>query len=204
MYNIKSMINYPGGAKKRTLPVSRTSFSNRGMNLEKDINQTNQYYLDTDQAVIHKKPTPVQIVHVDYPARSAAKITEAYFKIPSTTDYNGIYRSRYIDFEAKECSLKTAFPLKSIHRHQITHLESVMKHGAIAFLIIRFTHLNETYFVKADLLISFIRSTERSSIPYAWFQENGTIIPSSYIKPVDYLKVVDSVYFPQGVSHGKE
>ena len=83
------MVNYPNG-KKMTCSNTHgpTTFGDRGMNLEKDINTTNKYYLDMDRAVIHKKPTPVQIVKVDYPMRSAAKITEAYFKIPSTTDYN--------------------------------------------------------------------------------------------------------------------
>lgn len=189
------MINYPGGSGKKTAPAHKTSASNRGMNLEKDINQSNQFYLDTDRAVIHKKPTPVTIVKVDYPKRSAAKITEAYFKIPSTTDYNGIYRGKYIDFEAKECALKTSFPLKSIHPHQVTHLESVMRHGAIAFVIVRFTHLDETMLVPADRMAAFIHETERSSIPYSWFQDNGYAIPSSYQAPVDYLKTVDQVYF---------
>ena len=53
----------------------------RGMELEKEINMTNSRYLADDTAVIHKKPTPVTIVKVDYPMRSAAKITEAYFTI---------------------------------------------------------------------------------------------------------------------------
>lgn len=188
------MVNYPNGTKKKWVNA-KTSTSNRGMGLEKDINATNQYYLDTEVAVIHKKPTPVQIVHVDYPARSAAKITEAYFKIPSTTDYNGIYRNRYLDFEAKECANKTAFPLKSIHPHQVAHLSAVLKHGAIAFLIVRFTSYDEIYFIPAQKIIDFWNARERSSIPYSWFQENGTLIPSNYVKPVDYLKVVDALYF---------
>ena len=89
------MINYPNGKK----PVStmaadarKISASDRGMELEKEINLTNKTYLACDLAVMYKKPTPVTIVHVDYPRRSAAKITEAYFKLPSTTDYNGIYK----------------------------------------------------------------------------------------------------------------
>ena len=48
-------------------------------------------------AVIHKKPTPVQIVNVHYPMRSKAVINEAYFRTPSTTDYNGIYNGHYLD-----------------------------------------------------------------------------------------------------------
>ena len=39
--------------------------------------------------VIHKKPLPIQIVRVDHPQRSRAKIVEAYFEQASTTDYSG-------------------------------------------------------------------------------------------------------------------
>jgi len=41
-------------------------------------------------------------------------IKEAYFKQASTTDYNGVYKGRYIDFEAKETKLPSSFPLKNI------------------------------------------------------------------------------------------
>ena len=54
---------------KKKRPVE---FGNR-MDFEA-INQSNQYYLLNKQAVVHKKPTPVQIVKVDYPKRSAAVI----------------------------------------------------------------------------------------------------------------------------------
>ena len=117
------MINYPNGRKPMETGQRSVEFGRRGMELEKEINRTNQFYLSRDIAVIHKKPTPVTIVKVDYPKRSAAKITEAYFKLPSTTDYNGIYKGRYIDFEAKDNQLLTSFPLKSIHPHQIRHLD---------------------------------------------------------------------------------
>ena len=115
---------------KNTLPLlhkgrkepnlkKKLNYSNRGMTLEDDINTSNQYYLQNDIAVIHKKPTPVQIVNVAYPKRSAAVIKEAYFKQASTTDYNGIYKGCYIDFEAKETKLTSSFPLKNFHEHQI-------------------------------------------------------------------------------------
>ena len=161
------MINYPNG-KKTAWTHAPARFGDRGMNLEKDINTTNQYYLDMDRAVIHKKPTPVQIVKVDYPMRSAAKITEAYFKTPSTTDYNGVYRGKYIDFEAKECQSKTAFSLSYIHPHQITHLENCRKHGGICFVIFRLTYHILTYLVDAQEMIDYIHGSERKSIPYKW------------------------------------
>ena len=146
-------INYPNGKKfiksetfTRKKSVNKdVRFSNRGMSLEEDINETNEYYRAHDIAIIHKKPTPLQIVNVHYPKRSAAVVTEAYFKKPSTTDYNGVYKGKYIDFEAKETRNKTSFPLKNFHDHQITHMESVLKHGGIAFAILQFSLLDEVY-----------------------------------------------------------
>ncbi len=190
------MVNYPNGLKKTWIASqSPTTFADRGMNLEKDINTTNTYYLSMDRAVIHKKPTPVQIVKVDYPKRSAAKITEAYFKIPSTTDYNGIYRGKYLDFEAKECQSKTAFSLSYIHPHQLTHLEACMRHGGICFLIFRLSHYNTDYLVDAKLLIDYVKQLKRKSIPYSWIRENGHIIPRYYGRPIHYLEIVDKLYF---------
>jgi recombination protein U len=188
------MINYPNG-KKKNWASNHTSAGGRGMKLESDINTTNQWYLSNDTAVVHKKPTPITIVKVDYPKRSAAKITEAYFKLPSTTDYNGAYRGRYLDFEAKECASKTSFPFKSLHPHQIRHLEAVLKQQAIAFLIVRFTQFEETYYIPADRVISYWQNSGTSSYPYAWFKENGYLIPGSYVNPVDYIQIVDQLYF---------
>ena len=190
-----------GNPLKEILKSKQVFYNNRGMNLENDINISNQHYIDTNQAFIYKKPTPIKIVKVDYPTKSnrAGKITikEAYFEAPSTTDYNGLYKGKYIDFEAKECQSLTSFPLKSIHEHQIKHIENVCRHGAIAFVIIRFIKYNETYYVDAVTLINYIKTCTRSSVPYKWFQENGYLIPFHYNKPVDYLEVVDSLFFKE-------
>lgn len=189
-------MNYPN-KKTNTLnsnSTSEISFSNRGMKLESDINKTNQFYLDTDVAVIHKKPTPVRIVNVSYPSRNRAKITEAYYQEASTTDYNGIYKGKYIDFEAKECASRTAFPFSSIHPHQITHLKKCMDHGAIAFIILRMTLFDKTYLIKADEFIEYYKGTTRKSLPFSWIKENGYLIDFKLSKPCDYLKTVDKVF----------
>ena len=91
---------------------AKIASGNRGMAFESDINSTNQYYRDHDLAIITKRPTPINVVKVDY--SKGATITQAYFETQSTTDYNGVYKGHYIDFEAKSTHGSTAFPLSNI------------------------------------------------------------------------------------------
>lgn len=169
--------------------------SNRGMGLENDINVSNQFYLINDIAVIYKKPTPITISKVAYPSRYEAKIKEGYFKTPSTTDYNGIYKGKYIDFEAKETTSKTSFPLSNIHSHQITHLRKIIKHGGIGFLIVRFSTLNETYYLDGQELMHFLDTNNKKSISLSFFKEKGYLIKDKIQPRVDYLKIIDNIYF---------
>ncbi len=167
-------------------------YANRGMGLENDINLSNDYYKSKDFAYIYKKPTPIKLVNVDYKLK---KIKEAYFLTPSTTDYNGIYKGKYIDFEAKETNSKTSFSLSNIHEHQIKHLIDVKNHGAISFLIIRFNIIDKTYFLSTERLEEFIKNNKRKSIPLSFFESYGTIIKVKYNPRVDYLQVIDNLYF---------
>ena len=185
-------MNYPNSNSTYTKkPISK---ANRGMSLEDDIGKTNETYIDEDLAIVYKKPTPITIVKVDYPKRSAAKITEAYFKLPSTTDYNGIYKGKYIDFEAKECNSLTSFPYSSIHEHQIKHLKRVLGHGAIAFIIIRMSKYEQDYLIKAEDFINHYENEKRQSLSYKWIKEKGYQIKFRLQKPCDYLPVVDKAF----------
>ena len=184
------MINYPN--KKSGFDNKLKVYANRGMNLEEAINITNNYYLENEIAVIHKKPTPIQIVKMDY--TGGARIVDAYFKSPSTTDYNGIYKGKYIDFEAKETQNKTSFPFHNIGEHQIKHLDAVLKQGAIAFVIISFTKLDEIYFLDAKYVIDYYHNSDRKSIPYSFIQEKGHLIKQGYFTRVDYLEIIDKYY----------
>lgn len=171
------------------------TYSNRGMTLEADIKASNDYYLINDKAVIYKKPTPITISKVNYPSRLEAVIKEGYFRTPSTTDYNGIYKGKYIDFDAKETKLKTSFPLNNIHNHQIKHLKQIYKHGGIGFLIVRFTLLNKTYLLPIEVLTQFLNENSRKSIPLSFFEKNAYLIKDKYNPRVDYLEVLDKLYF---------
>lgn len=183
-------MNYPN--KKVATRNKYIEYGKRGMTLESDINSSNKYYIDNDIAIIYKKPTPIRVVKVDYNKRINTKITEAYYEVPSTTDYNGLYKGKYIDFEAKETKSKTSFSLNNIHAHQIKHLEKIYKHGGISFLIIRFTTMDETYLVFTKDFIDYINNNERKSIPKSYIEEKGYIIKNEYNPILNYLKIVDN------------
>ena len=65
------MINYPNGKPFKLNPTkvgsnqseasSNIKYGGRGMTLEKDIEQSNNYYFKHGVAVIHKKPTPIPV-----------------------------------------------------------------------------------------------------------------------------------------------
>lgn len=185
-------MKYPGGVVSKNKSI--VNYANRGMNFEADINITNKYYLDEDIAVIYKKPTPITINKVSYPSRANAVITEARFKTPSTTDYNGIYKGRYIDFEAKETNLHY-FPLANIHDHQIVHLKKIIKHGGIGFILVNFNKLNKIFYLDGNCLFDFINKNDRKSIPIEYFEEYGYEIKVKFNPRIDYLNIVEKIYF---------
>lgn len=195
------MIKYPNGIVKNKNNANKTKLPNKnkanlGISFENLINESNKYYLENNIACIYKKPTPIQVVKVDYPTRSKARITEAYFKTPSTTDYNGIYKGRYIDFEAKSIS-GTSFPFANIHLHQIKHLETVLNMGGISFLLVEFTTKNEIYLLPTDKVLDIYNKSlngERKSISYDYFKQKGILIKILSPHLIDYLKAVDLVF----------
>lgn len=182
-------MKYPGNIKKTYKQV--VNYKNRGMELEDIINEACNYYLEMDLAIIYKKPTPIGVVDVDY--KNGAVINKAYFKEPSTLDYNGIYKGKYVEFDAKECHSKTSFPLSNIHEHQIKHIERIIRHKGVAFLIIS---MNNEYFIfKGEDLLNFINTNTRKSIPYHIILEKGYKLNYKYHIGLDYLKGIEDIYF---------
>ena len=179
--------------KLQTSHRSLLSAANRGMSLEEDINLSNDFYRDSGLALINKRPTPINIVKVDY--SHGARITDAYFEKQSTTDYNGVYKGKYIDFEAKNTKSTTAFPLSNISEHQIVHLKNVIKHGGIAFFIISFQVKDEIYLLDASFVIEFYEHGDRKSIPYDVFKKEGVLIKQDYTPRLHYIEAVEALYF---------
>jgi len=186
----------PQSKKQATRPKATTLFGKRGMSLEEELNDSNQYYRSQSMAVVYKKPTPIQIVKVDYPARSQAVIKEAYFKQASTTDYNGIYQGRYLDFEAKETKNKTAFPFRNFHQHQIEHFRACLQQGGICFVIMKFVPLQRLFLLPASELITRWDAQAdgaRKSIPLEIVIKQGYEINYQLNPTIPYLSAVDQL-----------
>ena len=184
------MFNYPN---KKSNFIQKTKYSNRGMELEEDINFANKYYLNNDIAVIHKKPIPIQIVEVNYPNRSSAMITKAFYKTPSTTDYNGLWNGKYIDFEAKETNSATSFSLNNIHEHQIDHMQKILNHGGITFIIVRFKKIYKTFILPFKKFIFFYNRAQnggRKSIKLSEFEETAFELSFNYKIRLDYITII--------------
>ena len=198
------MINYPNGQsynpkeeKKKQSKKSKKDISissaNRGMDFENDINASNEYYREKGICLIYKRPTPINVVKVDY--SRGAMITHAYFEAQSTTDYNGVYKGKYIDFEAKNTKNKTSFPLSNITIHQINHLKQVIYHGGIAFFIVQFETLNKVFLLDASFVIHFYENGDRKSIPYQCFVDDGIEIERAYNPRLKYIDAINKKYF---------
>lgn len=163
-------------------------FGNRGMTLENDINITNQYYKEQKKALIYKKPIPIKVLKVN---ETKTRIKDGFYEQKSTLDYSGLYKGKYLEFDAKETNSKTSFPISNIHPHQIEHLKNVLDFGGISFLIIRFNYHQKTFLLTGNLFIDHLTNTKRKSIPYSFFLENCPIIDLKYQPRIDYLKIID-------------
>ena len=178
---------YPGKAKKAyQKPVS---YAKRGMDLESLINEANKYYLDNDIAVIYKKPTPVEIKKVSYKGKT--EYIEGVLREKSTLDYTGVYKGYYLDFDAKSSKSKTSFPLANIHKHQLLHIDRVLKHKGISFLIIE---MNDRFFIlDGNVLIKFVNKKNKKSIPFEFIQKEGLEIKLKFSPTLDYITVLDTL-----------
>ena len=186
-------MNYPNNIRKQlTTEKKDIIYGNRGMNLENELNLTNEYYRNIDKAYIYKKPIPIKVTDVDYKNKGKL-IKKAYFESPSTTDYNGIYKGKYIDFEAKETNNKTSFPLSNIHKHQIDHIRNINRHNGICFIIVRFNKLEETYLLTSNDFINYIDNVNKKSINIDYFRKYGYLLKPKYQPRIDYLEIIDKI-----------
>lgn len=196
------MYNYPNKKKikKYSQETSKENASvlgntRRGMDLEDILNDANRYYADNDIAFIYKKPTPVKINRIEHTTEFGVRkhrITDGYFSEKSTTDYNGLYQGYYIDFEAKQTKYKSFNVGANLHLHQIEHLQNVIRHQGLAFLIVYFYQYDKIYIIDFSYIDEFI-SSGISQIPRDFFRTNGYELKLGINPSVNYLEYIDLI-----------
>lgn len=165
------------------------SMGQKGGVLEELINLTNDIYRKRGLCVVQKIPTPITPVTI---SRDKRTISLAYFDKKSTVDYIGVVRGRPIAFDAKETAQKS-LSLGNIHKHQIRFMADFIKQGGAAFLMVRFTVLDEIYLLPFEILLAYWEGAlagGRKSIPYSAFKKDYQI-PVKGGGIVDYLALFD-------------
>ena len=165
------------------------SMGQKGSVLEELINLTNDIYRKKGLCVVQKIPTPITPVAISGDKRT---ISLAYFDKKSTVDYIGVVRGRPVAFDAKETAQKS-LSLGNVHEHQIEFMADFIKQGGAAFLMVRFTALDEIYFLPFETLRAYwegARAGGRKSIPYSAFKKDYQIELKGG-GMVDYLVLFD-------------
>ena len=194
------MVNYPN--KKKTIinniiedekPKKKVyNAANRGMDFEHAVSQSCSFYDENKIAILSKRPTPIKILKTDY---KIGRITDAVFEKQSNTDYNGVYKGRYIDFECKETLSKTSLAFHNIPLHQIKHLKKVLYHNGIAFFLIYFKVLDEVYLVDASIIVNKYELGEKKSISYDEIKKSGHLVKQGFSPRLNFIDIVDELYF---------
>ncbi|MGM0471911.1 MAG: Holliday junction resolvase RecU [Bacillota bacterium] len=169
------------------------NYANRGRQLETELETTNQYYNSQSIAKIQKIPIPIKVLNFN---SQTGKITNAFYEKKSTVDYIGTYEGRTIVFDAKETKVETRFDLKNIKSHQYQYLKEQHQCGAVAFLLVRFKTLDETYFLPFELLAEYMEQRYqggRKSIPYDEIAQDKYLLQPRGLALLDYLSIVDQI-----------
>lgn len=165
------------------------SYANRGMDLEKMVNEANTYYGCRNECVMIKVPTPKKILYKN--CNGYRVPVKAFYEQKSWLDYVGTIKGVPVTFDAKECKNKTSFPLSNIAPHQIQALKQWHWNGGKGFLIVYFTIHNKMYLLPYELLMEYHNASlngGRKSIPYNVFQEQCYEIAGDRMIVCDWIK----------------
>ncbi|MDR1697909.1 MAG: Holliday junction resolvase RecU [Erysipelotrichaceae bacterium] len=187
------MIKYPSGAKQKTHHEvnSQISSANRGVYFENLISISLKYYEEKGIAYIIKRPTPIKIVKVDY--SHGQRIVEAYFEKQSTVDYSGIYKKRFVCFEAKSHIFKTSFPLSNVSIHQMDYLKKMEEQQALSFFLIELKALNKIFLIPSSYIITYETNYNRKSIPLSEIAENGILVEQGINPRIKIIEAIDKI-----------
>ncbi|WNM13409.1 Holliday junction resolvase RecU [Mesomycoplasma ovipneumoniae] len=156
---------------------------NRGMFLEKIINNTIEFYYQNDIAIFHKKNLDISFKAV----QKDLTLNDAFVLKKSTVDYYGIYKGIFVAFEAKSTN-ENVLNLKQIPEHQINYLHKIRKHFGCAFFIIFFKQLEKFYILSVDKI-----DFSKKWISAHFLEKEGIEITLTYPGIIDFITYIDQM-----------
>ncbi len=165
--------------------------SNMGMGFENDISKCCDFYRSKGIADIYKRPTPIKVVRMS--KTKPGMIEEAYFEAKSTTDYVGIYKGKYIDFECKE-TIHDTVPYHMIREQQYDHLSFILELGGVGFFLVSFKSHQEVYLMRADIILDEIRKKKHPGFKREFFKEHGILVERSYLPPYKIIECMEKAF----------
>lgn len=166
-----------------------------GAAFENLINWSNDMYRNGEIALIEKRATPVVVTKKS----RDGKIKEGYYEKKSTVDYDGIYKGRFIAFEAKATINENRFDLKNIKPHQFEWLLQAEQMGGICFILLEFSKEHAIFLVPFALIKEYMIAADNGglkSIKRAIFDEKAYLVTPTNRALVDYLHYVDKLEWP--------
>lgn len=191
---------------KKATPGRRTNKSliNRrvGEAFEDAIKKSNDRYLMDGKARIVKTHAEVKMIR---DKEDNKKIKSAFHVDKAPPDFVGMLNGgRHLEFETKTCeNYEKGFPLSNIEKHQLEQLERVRSLGGIAFVLVHFQRLGETYVLTMESMDAFEREEAHKArpartIPYEWFRSRteragfGGGVTYDYLGALERLGVISS------------
>lgn len=165
--------------------------ANMGMDFESDVSKSCDFFREKGIADIYKRPTPIKVVKMS--KSHPGMIEEAYFEEKSTTDYVGIYKGRYIDFECKE-TIHDSVPYHMIREQQFAHLAFIDKLGGIGFFLVCFKVAQEVYLLPSHFILDEIQVKHHPGFKRSFFKEHGTLVRRGYLPPYYLLEAIDKAF----------
>lgn len=149
----------------------KQSHSNRGMYIEKLVDNSAFYYYEKNILLIEKKHIPF------FFSKSTKDQISGSIK-KSTTDYYGVYQGFYFDFEVKQTN-NNFLVISQIKEHQMNYLKIISTFGAISFLLIHFFNQDLIFAIEIDDLIELVQHSKKITIEYCQnnFYEARVIFP---------------------------
>ena len=114
-----------------------------------------------------------------------AKITNK-----STVDYYGLWKGKFLAFEAKSTEDKS-FSFSNIKLHQTEYLSLVQKFNGIAFWIIYFKIQNEFILIKHSKMLEALGKNKKS-LDFNQAISIGTKVTLMYPGILDYISVLEN------------